>query len=182
MILNNYWNIKGFTAINSLTYGAVGFGGEDLGLVDVDGNSAIFFCKVSSSYTYVDQNMVWNASKNFTNLYGLSVRVGSGNTVATAEDYALDDDVTSTISNFAFSANSAGTDGKTVLTITISGTNATGADITISEIGITRRVITSNNNQALYDKEVMLVREVLNSPLTVEDGKGFSYTFKWEEK
>ena len=181
MILNNYWNIKGFIATHAIVYGQVTPGGDDIGLKDLSGQTATFFYKIGSYYTYVNAQMIADASKNFTTFNEASVRVGTGTTTATAADYCLETDVTSSISNFQYSINSAGTDGAVTLTITISGTNATGSDIDLSEIGIVRSVITSNNYATLYSSSVMLVREVLDEPITVESGKGFSFTFEWVE-
>lgn len=111
----------------------------------------------------------------------LSVVIGSGTTAPTPEDVALANDITSAISNFAYTVQTSA-DGASIKTVaTITGTNTTGSDITISEIGIKKAFETARDGTQPVTKYALIVRHLLDTPKTVPSGESFSLTFEWVE-
>ncbi len=107
--------------------------------------------------------------------------VGSGSTPATIDDYALENDITSSFANMgnATTLTPGVVDGKAcmIYSFIITGTNATANTLTISEVGLykTAQYASESNMNILH------VREVLNTPVTVAAGASFSIPMQWIE-
>jgi hypothetical protein len=171
MILNNYWRLK--HAIDTAIFRfANGWAIENIGLIDINGNS--FNTVVStnpSEYYYMVRNMQLKTD--------LIARVGSGIRDAALNDYALASDISANISNLNYSIATTYTNGQEVTTVTITGTNNTSSDITINEIGLMKAIYRDGVSTSY--NYTMLCRSVLDDPITVAAGDGFTYTFLWEE-
>ena len=99
------------------------------------------------------------------------------------DDYTIETDETSNFSNYNVTVNSNVDNGKLVTTITISGINISGSDITISELLLYRTIYYWDwSYLSPMKKPVAVVHALLDTPLTVESGKGFTLTFEWGEQ
>lgn len=172
MILNNAKIIESFGATGisiSSNYGVP--------VVSTTGDS------VYSTYA-VEVLFYWNymigfAKRSQTNpssSYGdrYLFHLGNGTTLPTKDDYALESEIYENITvvknnnTITYDAN----ENEVICNIDIDFTfqNDTGADITISEIGITAPI----RGSAFY--RVLVCREVLDTPLVVSNGAPFRIT------
>ena len=170
MILKNYWNImndimtKASPTANILGTAKRLSDGFDV-QYQVGGNNSAY------AQGYVIQN---------ANMKGdISFRVGTGTTEPTIDDYGLANDVTSSFTGMTVSVSSVVSEGAKVVYLA-SGTNNTGSDITIKEVGIAKDVKKGESGSPTVST-VLLTRDVLASPITVEAGQGFAFTYEWNE-
>ena len=170
MILKNYWALsEGLAKATGSYTDTQTFPTKP---VDTSGNEVITF---GFSLNAADPMAQVSAKA------GLSVLVGSGDDTPAADDYALETDITSSISSFSvvktytIAESGNGYD----IAFLVSGTNGTGATITISEVGL-MKTISSTWNSA-DDTDLLLARFLLTDPIVVADGAGFSFAFKWAE-
>ena len=163
MYVDNYWIMKAYA---EKTTPPGNYQTVDIGLKNKSGSPVSIYV-VGGNTSHPFYSSPWNTAAESR------LCVGTGNTAAASTDYALVDDVTSDFTSVAYTVNSSSDDGiETVFTV--SGTNNTGADIVIKEIGIETRVSDTSNNP-FY---ILTAREVLKNPYTVEAGKGFILTVK----
>lgn len=182
MILNNYWNLKGYSQTHYIPQAPCSKITEDIGLKATDGSTATFLSSAYSALTAYSANKVADISTNFSLLYGLTARLGTGLTDPTTSDYNLTTDITNSLSNYQVSVNSSGEDGVCKVTVSVSGTNSSNADITINEIGLFRDIITNHDNYLEFSyATIMLIHALLTTPITVPSGQGFTLTFEWGE-
>lgn len=166
MILNNYINWKAYIEKN-VPYPNSGLY-LDLGIYNLSGSkSSLYVACGSSSYG--------NLISNWGLKYGLSIRVGSGDTPPEASDSSLASDITSSLSNYNVSYTVGAEDGYMTTVFTVAGTNVSADSITIKEIGITKEPV------ADVSGAVMLIRELLDTPKVVASGETFSLTITWAE-
>ena len=171
MILNNYYNFAGNLNKYSMTVVSDSNASADMGVVDTSGTS--FNPQYQgNNYTYSAQ-----MAEQARPFRGLGVLLGVGTTPATANDYSLEDDITSDISSLDVDVNVAGTNGQTKVVITVSGVNASGASISISEIGVYKDIYTDWSQDT--SSRCLFIRHNLNNPVSVADGGSFSLTFEW---
>ena len=142
----------------------------NIGLVDMSG---------SNEWRLACSAQVSGANGNWS-FRSPSSYIGSGTTEPTEMDYALATNETSKFSNIQRTTNISADGGSWVLVHTISGVNVSQSDVTISEIGLTI-TLKVDNNVVKRDVEFMLVRALLEQPIVVPAGKGFTLTFEWVE-
>lgn len=112
---------------------------------------------------------MWNTSR-------LSVYLGTGTTPETADDYCLDNDITSTLTGVTFSVQTTVSLEmsrycyKSVLTISFS--NTTGAAVDITEVGLAGNWIFSG------DAPMLLFRKVIN-PVHLENNQSTTIVLNW---
>ena len=170
MILKNYWTLlnKISTLANpdTNTTGAV---------KSLTGTDISFQCGANNN-AYGMKNVI-----NNSNLKGnISFVIGTGNTPPEFDDYCLENDITSSISNANFSlATTESEEGARVVYI-YSGTNNAENEITITEIGISKELYEGTSTISVSGT-TLLVREILGTPITVPAGQGFVVTFEWNE-
>lgn len=166
MYNDNYWLMRAYAEKNVVPQS---YAELSLGIKDKSGNTvSIYVVNNTASPQY---SSVWNPA------VASRLCVGAGDTAADISDYSLEDDVTGDFSGVSYTVNAAGNDGVEVV-YTISGTNNTGADIVIKEIGIETQCADTSYH-AFY---ILTAREVLDTPYTVEAGKGFILTVKAKTK
>ena len=61
----------------------------------------------------------------------------------------------------------------------IKGTNATSSAITLTEVGIYKK-LWNENGEDRYNS-VLMVRELLPSPIEVQSGQQFTITLVWQD-
>lgn len=169
MILNNYYYLKAYTARMPLstTY----YREDDIGMKDLSGSTA-------NCYGYVNSSR-FNADNWALRSY-LGVRLGIGTTEPALTNYALADDITSAFANVETNVTTASDGPRLKTIIEFSGRN-TSNSLTITEIGITKNIVRAYKNY--WDKiDVLMVRELLETPIEVPNNKWIQLTFQWVEE
>jgi hypothetical protein len=168
MILNNYW--KYLNAILTISPWDV-TGDQNIGLVALGGEAG--WIDLGSDQYRGAVNRNFNTG---------TVVVGTGDTAPNANDYALANDCTSSISNLNYTINSAGTDGLN-RTITITGFNNSSDTLTIKEVGYAKTVQTYEWHTEDHEKtkNILMCRVLLNEPLEVAAGASFLINLAWNE-
>ena len=173
MVLNNYWLIKTYTEVNTMvsnTYNVT------LGTIDMGGTNRSIYINVgtgSASATFMNHAVPARCIKA-----DLRAVLGTGTTAPQSNNYALETDVSSSFSDLSTSCSTSSDGSSEVTTITITGTNNTANDITISEIGLYKNLVYNSTGDT---GAFLLVREVLAEPFTVLAGSTFTKTFTWTE-
>lgn len=167
MILSNYWKwLDGIMTSNpnsSEYYDP----SQDIGLKNMSGDTAYISLSTSNNERrYRNRNIRDGAA-----------RLGSGSGEITASDYSMSDDCTSSISNLEYTVNSSGTDDGFNMTIAISGTNNSGSELTITEVGYCKFVSSEQDG----DNNVLICKTKLNTPLTLPAGSNFLINIAWNE-
>ena len=112
--------------------------------------------------------------------------VGTGTSNPDASDYSLETDCTSSFTGVSTSVNiSVNENGRFIVTLTWSGTNMSGSDITISEIGAKKLIYysassTINCTATVPSKGCLMIRHLLTTPITVAAGSGTTITVQIE--
>lgn len=172
MLLSNYIRLK--EHILNVTSYSIG-SGSSMYLIytpvkDFNGNS----CTIMSYSGTTALGMNYSLHKN------LIPKLGTGNTPVTAEDYCLSNNVTSSFSNLTAVLSevvSVDTDGipNAKIVMSISGVNTSGSSVTIKEVGL------SKNMDLLGAHEILFVRHILDTPITVAAGDSFTLPLQWIE-
>ena len=169
MILNNYWkwlNICQTTnAFNDEYYSPV----YNIGLKNINGDTVSISPNTDSGG--------W-PSRNFANA---TVRFGSGSTDITADDYAMSDDCTSSISNVNVTFTSAASEDGLHRTISVTGINNSGSEVTITEVGYYKAIQWYSRDDGWHDENVLFSKTKLSEPLTLADGESFLINLAWNE-
>lgn len=166
MMLNNFANWRAWIDQNP-TNGSLGIPDTDIGVKNTSGNTALI--------NFIQNN---NSSKNWSMRMGLSVKLGSGTTEVTPNDYYLDTAIADgNFTNLALTASSSGGSGKIETVFTITGINASNSTLNITEIAIIKNLYYSNGSS----NPVMIMRGLLSEPLSVPAGEGFTINYKWDE-
>lgn len=173
MVLDNYWQIK--FASSQYSMWQEGGAGKFV-TASIKALNGTTISTIQCSFNGV-MNSIYNALKMYALRSNLGARLGTGNTEPTSSDYALDSDITSSIGSLNVTT-SVGGDSGLVTNIVISGINTTASEIVIKELGI---YINSAFTMDGTSYDVLIVRELLEQPLAVPAGKGFTLVFKWVE-
>lgn len=174
MVLDNYWQIKYASSQYHMWH-------------DSGAGTLIPVAIKDRNGTLIDQILVSGSgsSSNWADLfpmytlrYNLKALIGDGDVEPTSNDYALSSDITSSTGGLTVTTGT-GVDNGLVTNVIISGTNTSNSEIIIKEVGIYITTRFSFIGNTPYD--VLLVRELLQQPLAVPAGKGFTLTFQWTE-
>ena len=159
-------------------------------LESIGGNTASGKIKVKN--TQGQDRYLGNRFSSFPNTVYTSVQrtvsspgiyVGTGDTAPTANDYCLEQMITSGISASSSSITSGLDDsGNPFVQYLFTITNTTSSDITIKEVGYSQYLYVSNslNGDAVNYNTLLLDRTVLTTPVTVpaNDSAAIKYTLK----
>lgn len=172
MILKNYW--KWLDAVEKVNFWQGYTRDYDAGLIAVDGSNALILLNATS-----DTNYFYRIADNHDLSKYLTIRVGSSDNEVTSDDYTLDNDITSSISNYSYTFSSSADDGVSRI-VTIQGSNAGSSPITIKQVAICKDIwyIPSSYEQ----KTVMLAVCVLDEPIVVQPNNNFKFLFEWLEQ
>ena len=170
MILKNYWALCEAYSEASGSYSNTYY--FPVKPVKTSGTEAETFSMSLSSANVIGQMMPKN---------GLEVLVGSGSTEPDYEDYALAQDETANFDNYSVTQTrtmSATGEGYDIVFL-VTGNNNTGSSITLTEVGIIKKV--SSSFASPDDTTIMLARFLLADPIPVADGGAFTFAFKWSD-
>lgn len=188
MLTNNYYKMRGFfdSHTNKCDGTAYGVPAADITVIDIDGTSRSNLSYISNT----NAGYAAGANSNYSMKQYIYPVLGLSNIEPTLNDYHLRDQVDL---NLTTTMNSVGADGVVTTKFVITGTNTTGAEITIREIGIVKiiSVLSEGSNPMPYDPaednpynrqpRVLLDRSLLKTPKTVAANESFSLTFDWQE-
>jgi hypothetical protein len=169
MILNNYWkwlNITQTTNAYTDDYYAPVY---NIGLKNLSGSEAAISPNSSQGG--------WE-TRNFANA---TVRFGSGSGAITADDYAMSNDCTDDIDSINVSVTSAASDDGITRTMTITGINNSGNDVTITEVGYDKVIQWYSRDDGWHTEHVLFSKTKLSEPLTLADGDSFLINLAWNE-
>ena len=171
MILDNYWQMKYASSQYHYSTSAImipvsikSYTGASITRVQTGGGGYV--------------NNWQNALLMYSLRYNLRAKIGDGNTAPTSSDYTLDSDITSIAGGYLSVTSNTGVDNGLVTNIIISGINTSSTEQVIREIGI---YINTAFEPSATTYDILIVRELLNQPLVVPAGKGFTITFQWTE-
>jgi len=171
MVLNNYWK---FLTVTSVNHYVAGQGNATLnsGCTDIIGNTNV-------QIRHRSQGAGYGYGINFNIREGITVRLGTGTTTPTANDYCLSGDITSSISslNYVMTLSSDEEGFKTQITVT--GQNNGINTITLTEIGLCKPTYDSSPDSP--SNYILLTHDLLETPKVVAPGDNFSLTFEWVE-
>jgi len=184
MLTNNYYKMKGF--FDSHTNRCDGFSRASISVIDTSGTTYTNLSYASNN----NESYAAGANANYCMKMYLVPYLGTGDTEPSVYDYALNTDVTSSISNLSMSITSTGEDDKISTILLITGVNNTSESITIKEIGIAKKVSRIyDNNSGAYDPaidssapHILLDHTLLENPVTVAPGSNLSLTLEWIEQ
>lgn len=166
MVLNNYSNWRAFIE-KTASNGASGISPVNIGCYNLSGGVAVFGFQNSGSS--IDN---WSLKK------GLSAIFGTSDTDVSPSDYVVGGLIQIPyITNLVVSVNVSGGNGKLETVVSASGTNNTGADITIRTVGITKELWSTGT----HHNTVMIARCVLKDAIEVPANQNFIVTVKWDE-
>ena len=185
MLLRNYFNwkynfqYKYQSVIANTEDQTFGIDCSELGLTaisNVDGYGLIRIHMTAANNYIVVQNNVLDAN--------VGALVGAGTTEVSVNDYALGSAfnsaiVTSSISSIIYENTE---DFKIKKLYVITGKNNGSESITINEVGIYKRFHASNPTQGsasrLSENKYLMVRQLLETPITVPAGKEYRITLE----
>jgi hypothetical protein len=171
MVLSNYWKYQ--EAISNATYTGT-YRYIDTGVKLTSGDAAPVVIDSTSN--------LWGAvADNKSIKLHTTIVVGSGDTVENEDDYALANDITSEISNVSNSHTVTFENGKLKTTFLFAGSNNTGADLTIKEVGIIKSFHYSNSGGEAAVGSTLFARKLFSEPLTIPTGTSFTVNFEWIE-
>ena len=175
MLVNNYWIWAAYTATHLLNGSSVAY--SDIGLRYTDGS--IFYFLTQGSVSYYQDNWITK--------YNLSLVLGDDDTTPTIDDYYIQGtNLNSVFANISTTYNvgpilTSETAGlSTVFTMT--GTNATAQDQTIQEVAVMKGLTGYPAGSSGGSYSICIAREVLDTPIVVPAGRGFTLTFDWKEE
>lgn len=173
MLLKNYWEWK---RICEITIYSSAETITETGLIDLDGNNISMLTNSYSTSSTINGYVI----NNRVLLTRYFIHLGTGTTPPQRNDYHLESKIND-LSNVTYSRNSQiDEQGKYTKNIIIVGANNTDSDIEVTEWGYCKNIQKSTNSNDY--STVMLVREVLKTPIILEANKGFSITVTWTEE
>lgn len=176
MILRNYWEaLRLYVAEATEDDIATSFINHELKALSGSAASINHYTSFTVNQYYTP-NALRNMDLRKTNF---EMRVGSGTATPTATDYALGNDITSYFSNTSLQVDSISTTNGLQTTYIFSGTNNTNSDLTITEIGLAKKFLATDNTTS--GSVCLLTKDLLDSPITVAAGDSFTLTFEWIE-
>ena len=150
----------------------------DIGLIQEDGTTAYVTTGSSGYASYITP-----IAPNYSLYYGLTVKVGSGTTEPTIDDYCMTSNETSNFTQYTVTSSTSVENASVVISFAVSGVNNTGSAITISEIGIYKSFLykSANDTSNVFYQPTMLVHNLLDDIITVQPGSSFQFLYKWTE-
>lgn len=184
MVLNNYFRVKTF--FDSHIFNPSGSSisdpnnwTDDIGVIGIDGVNR------RPQWGGYPTNYDSQIKEHWCHRINLEIVLGSGNTAVTPTDYALASPINS-LSNLSYSITTSSVSGSESSVIIISGTNPTNSSITINEVGVLKnmwcRFPISNPSWSSEWCKILMVRQVLSSPIILEPNENFQLPFEWLEQ
>ena len=174
MILNNYWELRRLQQTVYLKHSS-----SDVvlssSLVNVSGDGITFM-----SGDWNEGSHVEGVAKNWDLTSNTSFKVGSSDAEGGASDYTLTSEISSgvAISDISWNISTSGGEIRKVISFNVACSANDG--FTIKEVGICKEICTRLSGSLQY-ATVMLVRTILDSPVTLANGESATITIEWVE-
>lgn len=174
MILNNYWELRRLQQTNYLRHSP-----SDVvlssSMKNTSGETITFM-----TGDWNDNSNIAGVSKNWDLTSNTSFKIGSSDAEGGASDYTLTSEISSgvTISNIAWNISTSGGEIRKVISFNVACSANDG--FTIKEVGICKDICTGLYGSLQY-ATVMLVRTILDSPVTLANGESATITIEWVE-
>ena len=172
MVLNNYYSWR--STVDRVE------GNGYITVVNDAGNQVTIFSNYNYNWQRYNMSLVPNNGDDKI----LFVTIGTGTATPTLDNYCLTDILSTTsnssgasITNYSYSIQTSSTADDARTTIVISGVNNTGSTITISELGLYKKMWYQEDVDRYYN--VYFIRETLNNPIEVPPHRGFFIAFEW---
>lgn len=132
-----------------------------------------------NSYSSISTTNYQNVITTLIRPYVYSeMKVGTGTTPASISDWKLESDCTSSFTAIGFNQSVQEVSGHMQLVLVWNGTNSSGNDITITEIGLAKDLYLANSEWYNYSSLIsspnpfrtLMVRHILTEPVTIEAG------------
>ena len=178
MVLGNYWKaFKATALVDSLEDGNQYYANVNTGMIDINGQPAksiLYRCPYSRDPSQI---ILRNTRLKVFD----SVRIGEGTGDIQNSDYSLFHDCTDRINSLSFTLNNSGQDYGFSTVATIHGRYSTlfAPQITITEVGFVKKFASDVAFSTTSD--VMLVKMLLDEPITLNAGDPFNITVEWIE-
>ena len=167
MILNNYYKWLGANQRYSIQADATS---QDVGLKAIDGENALMLC----GNPYGNNSSWWGALAQTRSIDNCALCIGTGENTYESGDYCLVNDITANLSGVQYTKGYSYDNNFTRL-FTITFTNSTSSEITVTEIGI-KKVIYSDPTRY---KDVMMAIIQLDDPISVPVGATATVAVTW---
>lgn len=173
MILNNYWELRRVQQTEFLHHASIDK--VTTTMKDTSGNATTFY-----TCDFNDASNVNGVAKNWDLISNTSFKVGSSDAEGSASDYTLTSEISSgvTISNIAWNISTSGGEIRKVISFNVACSANDG--FTIKEVGICKDICTGLYGSLQY-ATVMLVRTILDNPVTLANGESATITIEWVE-
>ena len=143
------------------------------------GNASLPYCVdisgVASNYSTL--NITSNpglAGYYSTAGYGWYVNVGFGDTAVDKDDYKLADDNIVDSQLLTYISGAVSLSSPSIRTVVTTYRNDSGSSVTVKELGLVGK---SYNTASAANRNVMIARKVLDTPITVPNGVTMSFTY-----
>lgn len=137
-----------------------------------NGSAKALGCKNVNGASYADVEANNVAINKYSQNY-LKVIIGSGETAPSYDDYNLESPLSLTQSSNTWSAGSQTNDG-TIYLVSTTYTNTTQSAVTVKEVGIWYYCYWTSSTMV----GILLARTVLSSPVTIEAGEAYTFTYR----
>lgn len=169
MIMNNYkkflMGIQGYftEATNGIQY-------RDVGIIGTDGTVRYMGIEFNNTFmSYASEQ--FRIDKNFY------LAVGNGSETLTEDDYILASDISSSFTNLSYSTNLSVEGDEYKRTFTVSGTNNSGSEKTITRVAYYKAMYINQSTTA----PILFAVCELSQAITVANGDSFAITLKWND-
>ena len=177
MFLKNYWiylaSFNCMTANSQPSSTNSGSYSSAIPFTDMSGAVTNRAYMVSSSSTSGVSGS-GNSNINRAIYTNFQARLGTGTAEPSASDYALNNDVTSSFSGVTTAKQYTYTSTGMEVIYTITGLNNSNSAITLTEIGFSKAIYSS----VTASDTILMVHQLLTTPITVEAGDSFSVVVK----
>lgn len=173
MILNNYWELRRVQQTEFLHHGSIDTLATSM--KNTSGNATTFYI-----CDFNDASNVQGVAKNWDLTSNTSFKVGSSDAEGSASDYTLTSEISSGVAISDISWNISMSGGEIRKVISFNVTCSANDGFTIKEVGICKEICTSLYGSLQY-ATVMLVRTILDSPVTLANGESATITIEWVE-
>ena len=172
-VLQNYYRVQALLEFFGQCYSSRSVRTYDFGIINTQGSKITPYIYPTTNQTQQNNTLI----KLYRSDMNYKIVVGGGNNTYIGDEYALANDITSNFSSMTYSLNLTKDTQGLYRQYTVTGTNNSGADQTITELGFVKSVpITAST----YSDVLYLVSK-LPEPLTVPAGSSFRAVLNWND-
>lgn len=173
IIFQNYYRVRALIEFFGRCYSSQSVRTFDFGIINTQGNKITPYIYPTANQTQQNNTLI----KLYRSDMNYKIVVGGGNNTYIGDEYALANDITSNFSSLTYSLNLTKDTQGLYRQYTVTGTNNSETDQTITELGFVKSVpITAS----AYSDVLYLVSK-LPAPLVVPAGSSFRAVLNWND-